>query len=202
MTLNEFLRELENGIMQLDESERNSRLGYYAEMIQDRVEDGMSEAEAVASIGDPDELARTILAEQPLPAVVKQRIHKEKEKRSGGGAWKTVLLIIGAPLWFPLLLAFAAVVLAIDVVLIALVIVLFAVVLSFAVAAIAALIGGIYFIFKDPPIAIAGFAASLILAGLTILVFVGAKAAAKGIFKLIALMWRGVKRLIVGKKDK
>lgn len=200
MTLNEFLRELENGIMQLDESERNSRLGYYAEMIQDRVEDGMSEAEAVASIGDPDELARTILAEQPLPAVVKQRIHKEKEKR--GGAWKTVLLIIGAPLWFPLLLAFAAVVLAIDVVLIALVIVLFAVVLSFAVAAIAALIGGIYFIFKDPPIAIAGFAASLILAGLTILVFVGAKAAAKGIFKLIALMWRGVKRLIVGKKDK
>lgn len=202
MTLNEFLRALENGIMQLDESERNSRLGYYAEMIQDRMEDGMSEAEAVASIGDPAELARTILAEQPLPAVVRQRIHKEKEKRSGrGGAWKTVLLIIGAPLWFPLLLAFAAVVLAIDVVLIALVIVLFAVVLSFAVAAIAAIIGGIYFIFKDPPIAIAGFAASLILAGLTILVFVGAKAAAKGIFKLIALMWRGVKRLIVGKKE-
>ena len=33
MTLNDFLRELENGIMQLDESERNSRLGYYAEMI-------------------------------------------------------------------------------------------------------------------------------------------------------------------------
>ena len=202
MTLNDFLRELENGIMQLDESERNSRLGYSAEMIQDRVEDGMSEAEAVASMGDPAELARTILAEQPLPALVKQRIQKEKKKQRSGSAVTTVLAIVGFPFWFPLLLAFAAIILAVDIVLLALVVVLFAVVLALGVSALAALVAGVYMIFKDPPLAIAGFGAALILAGLTVLVFIGAKAAAKGIIKLIGLMWRGLKRLIIGKKDK
>ena len=64
---------------------------YFDEIIADRMEDGMSEAEAVAGLGDINEIVREI--PRPVPA---------KKKRSGT---LIALTAIGSPLWLPLIIA-------------------------------------------------------------------------------------------------
>jgi len=67
MTKLEFLVQLERRLIGLDQAEVKRQLAYYAEMLEDRMEDGMSEAEAVESMGDVDVIAAGILGEvQPL----------------------------------------------------------------------------------------------------------------------------------------
>lgn len=52
-----FLEELEKKLAALPEDERARLVDYYREMIDDRVEEGLDEAAAVAALGDPAELA-------------------------------------------------------------------------------------------------------------------------------------------------
>lgn len=198
MVLNEFLRRLEAGLAPLGEAERNDTLLYYSEMIRDRIEDGMTEEEAVAAVGIPEELARDRLADQPLPVLVKQRINKEK--RRSGSAAVTVLAIVGFPVWLPLLIAFTAVVLSVYVVIWSVIVVMFAVDLAFAASALACLAGGVWMLWHNPLTALYCFGGALMLAGLAILAFFGAKGTAKGLIKLTALIGRGIKRMIIGKK--
>ncbi len=53
MNKREFLQKLENGLSGLPREDIEQRLSFYAEMIDDRIEDGFSEEEAVAGIGTP-----------------------------------------------------------------------------------------------------------------------------------------------------
>ncbi len=43
---------LENGLKSLPQEDVKERLGFYSEIIDDRMEEGNSEQEAIASIGD------------------------------------------------------------------------------------------------------------------------------------------------------
>lgn len=52
-----FIRELEQRLAALPEDERTKLVDYYAEMIDDRVEEGLSEEEAVAALGDVADIA-------------------------------------------------------------------------------------------------------------------------------------------------
>ena len=61
MTKSEFLRTLRNGLRSLPDADAERSLTYYIEMIDDRMDDGMTEEEAVAAVGDPAQLAREIL---------------------------------------------------------------------------------------------------------------------------------------------
>ncbi len=56
MTKREFMELLNKQTSRLPEAERNRLLEYYGEIIDDRMEEGLSEAEAVAALGDPAEL--------------------------------------------------------------------------------------------------------------------------------------------------
>ena len=58
MTKQAFLEELNRLTGALSEQERARLTDYYGEMIDDRVEEGIPEAEAVAALGDPAEIAR------------------------------------------------------------------------------------------------------------------------------------------------
>ena len=82
---------------------------FYAEAIADRIEDGMSEEEAVAAMGTPGEVAEATLND--LPAV--PRAIARTRRRSTALLW--VLTIVGSPVWVPLLVAFAAVVVTVYV---------------------------------------------------------------------------------------
>ena len=61
MNKQEFLTELRQGLSGLPQNDIEERLAFYGEMLDDRIEEGLSEDAAVAEIGDADEIVRQIL---------------------------------------------------------------------------------------------------------------------------------------------
>ncbi len=62
MTRKEFLTELDHRLSSLPRREAEEHLNYYAEMLADRMEEGMSEEEAVGSMESVDTIAARILS--------------------------------------------------------------------------------------------------------------------------------------------
>ncbi len=63
MIREEFLNELKNALSGMDEDEISSVLAYYSEMIDDRVEAGMSEEDAVNAMEPVETIAARVLSE-------------------------------------------------------------------------------------------------------------------------------------------
>ena len=103
MTRDEFLNRLGELLACLPADQVKETQEFYAEAIADRMEDGMTEAEAVAAMGTPGEVAEATLDE--LPAV--PRAIARTKRKSTALLW--ALAIVGSPVWIPLLLAFVAV---------------------------------------------------------------------------------------------
>ena len=100
MTKMEFLAKIRLGLSSLTEDETQRSFEFYREMIDDRIEDGLTEEEAVAAAGDPNEIIRNILAEStPKKQVQKPQTEQNKQipqKKSSNSGWTllAVLLII------------------------------------------------------------------------------------------------------------
>ena len=62
MTKREFLDRLERCLASLEDGERANMVEFYREQIEDRIDDGMAEEEAVASLEKPEDIAANILA--------------------------------------------------------------------------------------------------------------------------------------------
>lgn len=108
MTKKEFMAELRKKLSKLPSRDVIERLTFYSEMIDDRIEDGVSEEVAVASVGAPRDIAAQIISER--------RAQKKKEKAQNGRKLKpieVVLLILGSPLWIAFLAVGVAVVITI-----------------------------------------------------------------------------------------
>ena len=192
-----FLTELQRGLNGLPQQELDERLAFYGEMIDDRMEEGLSEEEAVAAIGPIDTVINEVLQDIPLTKLVKEKI---KPKRSLK-AWEIVLLILGFPLWFPLSIVAFVLLLVFYIVVWVLVICLWAVELVFAVCAVGGVAVGIIYLASGygwNGILLIG--AGLILAGLTVFLFFGCKAASIGTVRLAKKLVHGIKRLFVGKE--
>lgn len=67
MNRHEFLGKLWQGLQSLPTQEVNETLTYYDELLADHIEDGASEEEAVASLGDINEIIATILRDRNIP---------------------------------------------------------------------------------------------------------------------------------------
>ena len=134
MSKADFLRLLERALMQLSEEERQKNLEYYSELLDDMMEEGMTEAEATAKLGSPNQIAQSILQEMPLGKLVSTRM----KPKSGWTPLAIVLAVVGSPVWVPLLLATVAIVLAVFVSIWALGFAAVAVVIALAVAVVAA----------------------------------------------------------------
>lgn len=61
MTKELFLFKLTQQLNNLPKEERDRTREYYSEMIADRMEEGMDEADAVAALGDPESIAREVV---------------------------------------------------------------------------------------------------------------------------------------------
>ena len=125
MNKQEFLKALKKELSSLKRQERAEQLRFYSEMIDDKMEEGLTEAEATASIGHPAAIAKEIFDEEKTDA----RGAKEKRKLR---ACEILVLVLGSPLWVSLLIAFLAVGIALFAVLWVLVAVGFAVAIPFA----------------------------------------------------------------------
>ena len=103
MTKNEFMNILRSReeLFGMTEEDIARSLSFYEELIDDRIEEGMSEEEAVADVGDPREIAAQILSEIPLSKLVKKKMKPSRRLR----AWEIVLLAVGSPIWLALLIA-------------------------------------------------------------------------------------------------
>ena len=190
----EFLSELRRCLAQMPPEELEKQIAYYDELLQDMVEDGMSEREAVEKLGDPARIAQELLMELPLGTLVKSRV------KSAGqlSALNIVLLVLGFPVWFPLLLSFAVVVLAVLIVLWSVVLSFAVVVLALGLSALACVIGVFVRIVTASPLLLIG--AALIAGGLCVVGALALKPLCRGMAKLCAAIFKGVKSLFIKKE--
>ena len=189
MRKQEFLVRLKRKLHGLPKRDVDDRIRFYSEMIDDRMEDGLSEKDAVAAIGSVDEIASQIVedssAYNPSGNKPKRRLR----------TWEITLLAVGSPVWLSLAIAIFAVVLSIYVVLWSLVISLWAILASFIGCAVGGVLAGtVIAIGGNGATGIAMIAAGVVCAGLAILLFFGCKAATRGtllLTKKITLIIKG-----------
>ncbi|MBR4528993.1 MAG: DUF1700 domain-containing protein [Lachnospiraceae bacterium] len=197
MKKEEFVQELRQKLSGIPQSDIEERVSYYCEMIDDRMEDGLSEEEAVAAIGSVDDVVAQIMSEIPLSKLVKHRATKERKWNAG----MIVLLVLGFPLWFSLLIAFFAVLLSLYITLWSIVISFYAVVLALALTALVSLPAALIFLSTGKPAgSVLCIGAGMFCAGLAILFFLLSTAMTKGIIFLTAKLLLGIKHLVVGKE--
>ena len=145
-----FLSALSAALRDLPKKDRKKTLDFYGELIDDRLEEGLTEESVFAEIGTPEEIAAQVLSELPT---------RPRKKISWG---IVLLLILGFPLWLPLLITVAALLLTA-------VIVLFSVELTFAACGIAGVLGGLVLLFLlKPYAALAMIGPGLVCLGLAI----------------------------------
>lgn len=83
MNRKEYLNRLAEALDFLDDETRDAALSFYAEMIDDRVEDGMDELSAVQSMDQPEVIAARMRAEAPED----QQGRKEPQAEKEAPAW-------------------------------------------------------------------------------------------------------------------
>ena len=176
MTKYEFVTTLTHRLSHLPREAVEERVNFYIESIEDRIEDGVPEEEAVAAVGSPEEIAAQIMGELPRPAFEVPR----KEQKRRPSAVETVLLILGAPIWLSLLIAAFAVVLSVYISLWAVIISLWAIFASFVGCALGGIVGGAFLAFTNGATGVFLIGAGLFCAGASVLLFHGCKAATKG----------------------
>lgn len=199
MTKRDFLMKLEEGLFFLPPSERQERLTFYSEMIDDRMEEGLSEEEAVGAIGDFESILSQSVPDS-LPITPVPEADRRIKAKSRTSPLTVLLLILGAPLWLSLLLAFFGIVLSLFAVLWSIVVSLYAVFASLVGSAFGLSLAGIAFLcLGKGPSGIAVIAVGLISAGLSVFFFVLCKAATKGAWLLCQKTAHLIKRLFVRK---
>ncbi len=125
MTKEKFILKLSLRLKDLASDDIERACEFYSEMISDRMEDGMSEEEAVEALGSLDyieaEIREALRGDKDFSdnRVVNNSANNETINEAKGSSSKRelkpfeiVLLILGFPLWFPLLISLAMVVLA------------------------------------------------------------------------------------------
>ena len=196
MNKERFLIELASALAGLPEDDVEKSLEYYSEIIDDRIEDGLSEEEAVADLGPIEEIRAQIIKDTPLPKLIKEKV---KSKRSLNGL-EITLLIVGFPIWFSLLAAVAAVVFSVYVTLWSLIIVLFAVEVCFVACSFAGIVASpLFFSLGNIPSALFLLGCGLFLAGLSVLWVFVCKWGVRGILWLTRVF---IKSLFIGKEKK
>lgn len=181
MNKQEFLDNLKGALSGLPQSEIDGRLAFYAEMIDDKVEEGMSEEQAVAELGSAEGIASKILSEIPITRLIKERV-KPKRRLS---VWEFVLLFLGLPVWFPLIIAVFVVILTVYVAVWSVILSLWAVFVSFIASALFGAVCGVLSIICSNALkGISLIGLSIVFLGLSILMFFACLAATKGILLL------------------
>ena len=191
MNKTDFLLELTEKLSLLPVEELEERWSFYSEIIDDRMDEGLSEEEAVAELGTVDEIADQILKDIPLAKLVKEKIRPRRRFQ----VWEILLLILGSPVWLPLLVAAFAVVLCVYIAIWAVDISLWAVFVSVAVGVLAGLAGGVLLSVMYGGLGgITLICAGIVCAGLSIFLFFACREITRG------FLWMTKKLLVATKK--
>lgn len=188
----EFLTALRRALGKLPSYEVEQTINFYAEMIDDRVEDGMPEHEAIAALGSVEAIAAQIIAETPaIPKAI-------AKANTGSRTLNIVLLAVFSPIWVPIALALAAAAFAVYLAIWATVVALWAVVATLLLCGPVGIIGLMWCFangYQLPGIYILG--CGLAGMGLGLFAWFGVLAASKGLVRLTHLFARWIKGLFV-----
>lgn len=199
MNKQEFLAELRRGLARLPQEDRDERLTFYGEMLDDRMEEGLSEEEAVAAVGPVEDIVRQAAADFPAVKSAKEGTRPKRRLRAG----EIVLLVLGSPLWLPLGIAAAAVIFSLYVSLWSVIISLWTVFGALAVSAAAVVPMGVVFAVRGSGAAgLAMLAAAAVCAGLAIGLFFGCRGITAGVLALTKRLVLRIKNGFARKEDK
>ena len=192
MNKQDFLAALRGFLNDLPAEDIRRSLDFYAEMIDDHMEEGMTEEDAVAAVGSAEQIADQIRGD----AGAAPRKPKRKVK-----PWSLALILLGLPLWLPLLLAAASVSISIYVSIWAVIISLYATSVALGIISIVVFLMHLLYI---PTGNVAGaclvLGAALVLTGITILFFVGLNPITKGVVWLTKKIFTWIKHMLTRKE--
>jgi uncharacterized membrane protein len=198
MNKQEFLSKLKNSLSRLPKKEVDERIEFYSEMIDDRVEDGLIEEQAIAGLGTVEQVATQIVSEIPLSKIVTERIKPKRKMK----AWEIVLLVVGSPIWLALLISAFAVAISLYAVLWALVVSAWAVVISFGAGVVGGVLGGLLMIFTSNALSgLALIGAGITCVGLMIFAYFGVKNLDKATIALTKWPVVCIKKSFINKED-
>lgn len=194
MNKSEFLATLREKLNGVPEEDINKSLDFYEEMIDDRVEDGMSEEEAVEALGSMEEIINQILSEVSLPKLVKEKVRPKQALKT----WEVVLIVLGAPIWVPLVCSLCCVVVSAYLTVWVMILSLYALDVSVALSGLALVAMAFTTLFQGD-FAVFGmlFGCGLMAVGFSILLFFGFNLVTKGILWLSKKILTGIKGLFI-----
>jgi len=102
MNKKEFFALFREELSGLPKDDLEERVSFYEEIINDKMDEGKTEEQAVAELGSVESIVEQIASETSIMKLVKE---KYKLKRALRG-WEIALLIAGFPLWLPLAITF------------------------------------------------------------------------------------------------
>ena len=195
MKKQEFLSSLRSKLQGLPPSDIDERISFYSEMIDDRMDEGKSEEEAVAEIGSVDDVVMDIAKDTPLVKLVKEKMKPKRRIR----AWEIVLIVLGFPLWFPLLITALVLIMVFWILVWVLVIVTYTVEIALSAASVAGIVACMAY-FLNGEMNYTAIGASIMCAGAAILFVFACIGATKGSIALTKAIITGIKMLFIGKK--
>lgn len=195
MTKKEFLSELRSKLQGLPPEDIDERVSFYEEMINDRMDEGKTEEEAVAEIGSVEDVVREIAKDTPLVKLVKEKMKPRRRIR----AWEIVLIVLGFPLWFPLLITALVLIMVFWILVWVLVIVTYTVEIALSAASVAGVVAFMAY-FLNGEMNYTAIGASIMCAGAAILFVFACIGATKGSIALTKGIITGIKMLFIGKK--
>jgi uncharacterized membrane protein len=193
----EFTEALRAKIAGLPEKDIDERIAFYCEMIDDRIEDGLSEEEAIEDIGSVEDIAAQIISEIPLSKIVKNHLEPKRKM----AAWEIALIIVSFPIWLPLIAAIFAIVISIYAALWSVVVSIWAVFASFVGSGVGGILAGtVVAITASIPSGLFLIFAGILLAGLSILLFFGSLGTTRGMTWLTKRIALWIKKLFIRKE--
>lgn len=170
MKKSDFLAVLQIELNKLPPKELQEQLNFYSEMIDDRMEEGLSEEEAVAKIGSVSD----ILSQMNRPSVTRigrTTSAKNKSENKNKGLI-TALVVMASPIWISLLAVWFSLVVSAVAVIWSLWISFIAVEVAFAASGLYGIVAMVVFsINGEWELGMGVFGAGLILGGLSLLIW-------------------------------
>lgn len=198
MNKHTFAATLRNRLSGLPREDIERSIEFYCELIDDRMEEGLTEEEAISEIGSIEEVVSQIMSEIPLSRLVKEKVRPKRAL----SVWVIVLLVLGAPIWLSLLISVFAIVISLYIVIWAVMISLWAVDFAVAGCSVGGILSLVPFAFQGNALTgIAMLGAGLVCGGISILFFFCCQQATKGVIWLTKKMASGIKALFIRKGD-
>ncbi len=196
MSKQEFLTELRTKLSGIPQNDINERISFYGEMIDDRIEEGATEEQAIAEFGRIEDIVMQIMSEIPLTKLIKEKVKPNRALR----AWEIVLLGLGSPIWLSILITILAVFISVYAVIWSLIVSIWAIEISLAACS----VGGVFstFVFIAQGNIASGIAllgAGALCSGFVIFGWYGCRLATCAILKLTKKLFIWIKSCFIKK---